>query len=64
MASIFHLPLNWNVTLVLKGKVDLLKLFQGFKRLLLKISILKLNLEDVCFLSAASYRENGVEEKK
>lgn len=60
--SIFHLPLNWCVTSLLKWEVDVL--FQGFKRFLLKISVFELNLEDVCFLSASSYRENGVEEKK
>lgn len=63
-ASIFYLPLNWYVTLVIKGKINLFELFQSFKTFLLKISILKLNLEDACFLSAFSYRENGVEGKK
>lgn len=31
VASIFHLPLNWYVILVLKAKVVLLKLFQSLK---------------------------------
>lgn len=60
----FSFSLNWYVTLALKWIVDLLKLFKSFKAFILRISILKLNLEDVCFLSAFSYRGNGVEGKK